>query len=74
MTWEEVKQLGSDHYKTGDIEPIDLFKDGGMLLHFALGNIIKYAYRNRDPKNPVSLKDMEKIIHYAEILKTACGP
>jgi|GEM_PF-6245970 len=26
MTWDEVKQKGSRHYKTGRVEPIDLFK------------------------------------------------
>ena len=26
MTWDEVKQKGSRHYKTGGVEPIDLLK------------------------------------------------
>ena len=61
-----AKKKGSEHYKTGGVEPIDLYKAGGMLRHFALCNIIKYAFRNRNLINP---KDMDKIIHYAEILK-----
>jgi hypothetical protein len=71
MTWEELKAKGSDHYKTGEVEPIDLYRAGDMLRDFALGNIIKYAYRNRSGMNffvPVSINDMKKIMHYAEML------
>jgi hypothetical protein len=67
-TWEELKQRGMGHYKTGQIEPIDLYRSSGMLRHFALGNIIKYAFRNANPENPLSIKDMEKIKHYAEMM------
>ena len=62
---EDIKNHGSQHYKTGGIEPIDLYESAGMLKHFALGNIIKYAFRNREV---VCKKDMEKIIHYASML------
>jgi hypothetical protein len=69
MTWEELKNRGSEHYKKeGEVEPIDLYRAGGMLRHFALSNIIKYAYRNRFLDKPISLKDMEKIKHYADML------
>jgi hypothetical protein len=68
MTWEELKQRGMGHYKTGQIEPIDLYRSSGMLRHFALGNIIKYAFRNANQNEPVNLKDLEKIKHYAEML------
>ena len=64
----EWKQGGSEHYKTGGVEPIDLYASGGMLRHFALASIIKYAFRNRDSSTPISSKDMGKIIHYATIL------
>ena len=65
-----LKAKGSPHYKTGGTEPIDLYKSGKMLRDFAVCNIIKYAYRNRTwTERPVSQSDMEKIIHYAEILK-----
>lgn len=68
MTWEELKQRGSEHYKTGEIEPIDLYRSAGMLRHFALGNIIKYAFRNADLSKPINIKDIEKVIHYAQLL------
>ena len=58
--------MGSDHYKTGGVEPIDLYISGGMFRHFALCCIIKYAFRNRDGINE---RDMDKIIHYAKLLK-----
>jgi len=66
IRWD--KKVGSDHYKTGDVEPIDLYVSGGMFRHFALCSIIKYAFRNRDREN-VDERDMDKIIHYASLLK-----
>ncbi|HOL44531.1 MAG TPA: DUF3310 domain-containing protein [Methanothrix sp.] len=63
--WETVKRRGSEHYKTGDVEPLDLFRSGGILHHFAIASIIKYAFRQR---KTISASDCEKIIHYAEIL------
>lgn len=64
--WEIIKRSGSEHYKTGLTEPIDLLHSGGILKHFAVGNIIKYAYRQREA---ISISDCNKIIHYAEMLK-----
>jgi hypothetical protein len=73
--WEELKNKGEQHYKTGDIEPIDLYLAGDMLRDFAIGNIIKYAYRNRESFAPVvSIKDMKKIIHYAEMIIASYVP
>ena len=50
---------GSDHYKTGSIEPIDLYKSGGMFQDYALTSIIKYACRNR---KDLHRTDYDKII------------
>ena len=72
--WVELKKQGSDHYKTGGIEPIDLYRAGGMLRSFALCSIMKYAFRNRNDEEPISVKDMRKIIDYAEKLIAAFGP
>lgn len=80
MNWSEIKKKGSSHYKGDKIEPIDLIKEGGLLWDFALASIIKYAYRNRKARDwktiPVSIppyaivkEDLNKIIHYAEMLK-----
>jgi hypothetical protein len=72
--WEELKKRGNSKYKGEKVEPIDLIRGGGMLRDFALGNIIKYAYRNRAMTNEVvNLKDVSKIIHYAEMLKVEFG-
>jgi len=66
LTWNEIKQSGSQHYKTGEVEPIDLYKAGGFLQGYCVASIIKYAYRNRGEKiNPV---DMGKIKHLAEMM------
>ena len=72
-TWEELKQQGSNHYKTGEIEPIDLYRSAGTFRHFAIDSIIKYAYRNSNNEDPVNINDMNKIIHFAELLIASCG-
>jgi len=75
--WVELKKQGSEHYKTGGVEPIDLYRSMGILRGFAIASIIKYAARNagtgRPEDNPVSVKDMTKIKHYADLLIAACG-
>jgi hypothetical protein len=70
-TWEDIKGKGSEHYKNGGVEPIDLYRALDALLPFGLCSIIKYAVRNMGGNRPSELfiKDMDKIIHYAEFLK-----
>lgn len=75
-SWAELKQTGSDHYKGDGVEPIDLYRAGGILHDFAIGNIIKYAYRSRqgmDLDRKTLEKNMQKIIHYAELIMAADG-
>lgn len=74
LTWEDIKKDGSGHYKDGGVEPIDLYRDIGILRHWVIGEICQHALRNRDMQNPVNPKDMDKIIHYAKMLKVAYGP
>ena len=71
VAWEKVKQNGSTHYKTGKIEPIDLYLSLEILTPFCLASIIKYA--SRSATTGVSIKDLDKIIHYAQILKAKQG-
>jgi hypothetical protein len=78
LDWVELKKQGSEHYKTdGGVQPIDLYKSMGIFRGFAIASIIKYAARNagtgRPEDNPVSVKDMTKIKHYADLLMAACG-
>jgi len=69
MDWKEIKQKGAGHYKTKNVELIDILKAGDMLQDFALGNIMKYAYRNRKSlAYYMDKEDLEKIIHYTEML------
>lgn len=71
-SWDELKKEGSAHYRTGDVEPIDLYRAGNMLKTFALASIIKYAFRSRPEENidnGTFMKNMDKIIHYARLLK-----
>ena len=72
MNWEELKRQGSDHYKTGMVEPIDLYRSGHMFQEFALASIIKYAFRSREEERldrATFIKNMDKIIHLASLLK-----
>ena len=71
-SWDELKKEGSAHYRTGDVEPIDLYRSGDMFHDFALASIIKYAFRSRREENidnGTFMKNMDKIIHYARLLK-----
>jgi hypothetical protein len=72
-TWDELKKSGSNHYKTGGVEPIDLYRAGGMFRDFALCSIIKYAFRNRNPEEQLNEKDLLKIIDYAQKLIASKG-
>lgn len=71
MTWNDVKNGGSDHYKNGKshTEPIDLYVSMGTFNSFALSSIIKYAARSTSSQRPINQKDLDKIIHYACLLK-----
>ncbi len=71
MKWSDIKKKGNVEYKGQTVEPIDLMREGGILRDFAIGNIIKYAYRNRRDVCgglDIDKQDIEKIIHYAEML------
>lgn len=71
-----IHQEGSDHYKTGGVEPIDLYEQGEMLQDFALCSIIKYAYRCRRTSGrsrDLTIKDMGKIRHYAAMVIDLMG-
>lgn len=75
--WEKLKKKGSSHYKTGGVEPIDLYLAARAFRSFALCSIIKYAFRNLLTGTPgneaVKNADMNKIIDYAKKLKAGCG-
>ena len=70
-TWDELKSNGSEHYKTGGTEPVDLYAAGNMFHDFALCSIVKYAFRSRREMNletDLLIKNLEKIIDYAQKL------
>lgn len=70
-TWEELKQRGSQHYKTGAVEPIDLYRSAKPHPEYnafdikALTDTIKYSYRLL--VRGYSASDVEKIKHYIEL-------
>jgi len=79
MKWSEVKREGSPYYKIGGTEPIDLFKDGGMLWDWCIGEIVVKAYRNRSQVldlpgptvadlAPHIVEDLKEVKHYVEML------
>tara|TARA_Y100001951_G_C11090679_1_gene156536 strand:+ start:167 stop:451 length:285 start_codon:yes stop_codon:yes gene_type:complete len=64
------KQIGGDHYKNCKIQPIDYIYQNN--LDFLEGNVVKYITRHRTKGE--GKKDIEKVIHYAElILELAYG-
>lgn len=74
--WKRLKQQGSEHYKTGDIEPIDLYVAGGMFHDWAIASIMKYAFRSRREEPLESHKfqqNMGKIIDIAQKLMAYHG-
>ncbi len=57
------KQIGGDHYKDFAIQPAVYIHANG--IGFIEGSIIKYVTRWRAKGG---IQDLEKIIHYAELL------
>jgi hypothetical protein len=58
------KQVNGNHYKQFEIQPIEFITKNN--IPFIEGNVIKYICRWRD-KN--GLEDLDKVIHYVELLK-----
>jgi len=58
------RQVGGNHYKEMAIEPIVFILANG--LGYCEGNIIKYICRHASKGG---LEDIDKVIHYCELLK-----
>ena len=58
------QQIGGSHYKDCAIQPIDFIMANNF--GFCEGNIIKYTTRHK--KKGEGKKDLEKVIHYAQLL------
>ena len=58
------KQVGGNHYKDCSIQPIEYIEKNN--LTFCEGNIVKYITRHRTKGE--GRKDIEKVIHYAEMI------
>ena len=59
-----AKQVGGEHYKDCKIQPVDYIVEND--LTFLEGNAIKYITRHR--KKGEGAKDIEKAIHYLEMI------
>ena len=57
-------QIGGDHYKDCGIQPVEYIH--ANKLDYFEGNVIKYITRHRT-KGQVK-KDIEKVIHYAQLI------
>ncbi len=57
------KQVGGNHYSKMKIQPAEFINENKLL--FAEGNAIKYICRH---KNKGKKKDIEKAIHYLEMI------
>lgn len=59
-----TKQVGGSHYKDLVIQPLEYILKNN--LGFCEGNIVKYITRY---KQKGGIQDIDKVIHYAELLK-----
>tara|TARA_R110001592_G_scaffold17312_4_gene73255 strand:- start:602 stop:841 length:240 start_codon:yes stop_codon:yes gene_type:complete len=65
MSYESLdKQVGGKHYKQMKIQPAEFINENKLL--FAEGNAIKYICRHQSKGK---LQDIEKAIHYLEMIK-----
>ena len=60
----QKKQVDGDHYKSMKIQPAQFINENN--LPFAEGNAIKYICRH---KKKGKEKDIDKAIHYLEMIK-----
>jgi len=58
------KQVGGRHYKDCKIQPVEYIASNS--LDFFEGNIVKYITRHRTKGE--GEKDIQKVIHYAELI------
>ena len=58
------RQVGGDHYKDCGIQPVEYIHAND--LNYFEGNVIKYITRHRTKGE--GKKDIEKAIHYAEMI------
>ena len=58
------KQIGGDHYKDCKIQPVEYIHANG--IDYFEGNVNKYITRHRTIGE--GKKDIEKVIHYAELI------
>lgn len=56
-------QIGGDHYKSMAIQPVEFCQKNNM--NYCESNIIKYVCRHKAKAGKL---DLEKVIHYAELL------
>jgi|TARA_R100000656_G_scaffold62283_1_gene48021 hypothetical protein len=59
-----TKQVGGSHYKSCGIQPVEYIHAND--LNYFEGNVIKYITRHRTKGD--GRKDIEKVIHYAELI------
>jgi hypothetical protein len=59
-----TKQIGGEHYKDCKIQPVEYIHKNK--LDYFEGNVVKYITRHR--KKGEGRKDIEKVIHYAQLI------
>ena len=57
-------QIGGDHYKDCGIQPVEYIH--ANKLDYFEGNVVKYITRHRTKGQ--GKKDIEKVIHYAQLI------
>lgn len=67
---KDLLAAGSDHYKHARIQPLQFIVANG--LGYCEGTVIKYVTRYQHSGTPRS--DLEKAIHYLQVLLDQCPP
>jgi len=68
QSWDELKKEGSAHYKDGDAQMIDIYKQKGTFTPWAINEGTQHFQRNAPEKRDCFVEDMVKLIHYAKLL------
>jgi hypothetical protein len=71
--WENLKKMGNPNYRTGATQPIDIYREKGTLIPWALCEISQHAIRNMGQTTDKFIDDMDKIIIYAQMLRIMKG-
>lgn len=67
-TWDELKKEGSSHYKDGEAQLIDIYRQKGTFKPWAVNEVTQHVQRNSPVTRDCYFQDLIKSKHYIELL------